>query len=58
MAANARRRAEFKAPLRDEIRARPLSDEVGFTRAVEASYRAMRRRWRPGLPASNLTIAP
>ncbi len=58
LAADTRRLAEIKAALRDEIRASPLMDEVGFTRAVEASYRAMWRRWCAGLAASDLTIAP
>ena len=58
LAADAPRLAEIKAALRDDVRASPLSDEVGFARAVEASYRAMWRRWCAGLPASDLTIAP
>jgi predicted O-linked N-acetylglucosamine transferase (SPINDLY family) len=58
LAADTRRLAEIKAALRDEIRASPLMDEVGFARALEASYRAMWRRWRPGLAASDLTVAP
>jgi hypothetical protein len=53
LAADARRLAEIKVALRDEIRASPSTDEVGFPRAVEASYRAMWRRWRPGPAASD-----
>ena len=37
LAADTRRLAEIKAALRDEMRASPLMDEVGFARAVEAS---------------------
>jgi predicted O-linked N-acetylglucosamine transferase (SPINDLY family) len=53
LAADTRRLAEIKTALRDEIRASPSTDEVGFARAVAASYRAMRRRWRPSLAASD-----
>jgi len=57
LAADARRLAKIEPALRDEFRASPLMDEVGFARAVAAPCRAMRRR-RLGLAASELTIAP
>jgi hypothetical protein len=37
LAADARRLAEIKTALRDQKRASPLSDEVCFARAVQAS---------------------
>jgi hypothetical protein len=37
LAADARRLAEIKTALRDEMRASRLMDEVGFARAVDAS---------------------
>jgi protein O-GlcNAc transferase len=37
--------AALRAGLRDQMRASPLMDEVGFARKVEAAYREMFKRW-------------
>lgn len=37
--------AAIRANLRQEMQASPLMDEPGFTRKVEAAYRAMFKRW-------------
>jgi predicted O-linked N-acetylglucosamine transferase (SPINDLY family) len=37
--------AGLRASLRKRMRESPLMDEIGFTRDLEAAYRALWRRW-------------
>jgi protein O-GlcNAc transferase len=48
LASDLRALAALRAGLRDQMRASPLMDEVGFTRKVEAAYREMFARWAAG----------
>jgi predicted O-linked N-acetylglucosamine transferase (SPINDLY family) len=50
-AAHPDRLAELRAGLRPRMLASPLCDHAAYTRAVEAAYRAMWRRWVEGAPA-------
>ncbi|MEO8039231.1 MAG: tetratricopeptide repeat protein [Betaproteobacteria bacterium] len=45
LAADAERLTVLRASLRDRLRASALMDETGFTRDLEAAYRAAWRRW-------------
>jgi protein O-GlcNAc transferase len=35
----------LRAELRERVRRSPLGDPAGFTRALEAAYRTLWRRW-------------
>ncbi len=51
VAADIGRLAELRPGLRDRMLASPLCDHAAYTRAVEAAYRAMWRRWAKDRPA-------
>ena len=50
---NPARLAEIRATLRPAMERSPLRDEVGFTRTLEDTYRALWRRWCEG-PATHM----
>jgi len=46
------RLAELRRSLRTRLQSSPIMDEAGFTRDLEAAYRAMWRRWCEAAPAT------
>jgi protein O-GlcNAc transferase len=53
-----RRLAEIRAELRPRMERSPLRDEAGFTRALEAAYRAAWEKWCQGPPTFMLKPPP
>ncbi len=54
---NPRRLAEIRSTLRPAMERSALRDEVGFTRTLEETYRALWRRWCEG-PATHMLKSP